>query len=465
MRIPRRHALAAPPHAAALISAARARGRAAARSGALDQWSFGENATLPYLDELMRTRDQEIEAAHGRASRARQANLEQSHRRAAAAAITHHDQQVQEERAGEALSFMRNARSEVTRLAWLEARQREERSLAVPSDVAGTSPGSRPWPAEPDPAVPDDPEGVPDDPDGAPNGQHDQADAPRANAGAPAGGGWAGPDAPRMTRRLSFLILLSMALVEIPIQYVIFEYFQQDSPLGPVFTWLFTLPVSAVMVLLPHLSGWWYRDRRAAGADRVMRIVPLLLLLPWAYVAGMLGYLRARVLLAPPPSYDTNATDNYLQGANGQTKIPSTAALVHVTPATMTVLFVALLLGVGGIGFMLGIARDHPLIGAYRGSREIRRRAQQRLRRLAEPTRLDAEREQALEEQRELGDEQREQQIRGIRSAYAAAAHAYLDAIAETMGDPMVTEAVTAMSQHRFEEEAEEDEDIAGVPV
>jgi len=260
-----------------------------------------------------------------------------------------------------------------------------------------------------------------------------------------------------MTRWWTASILCGLILVEVPIQYVIFQYFHGYSPVEELLTWLFTIPVSAVMVLLPHLAGWWYRDRTATGADGLMRFVPLVLLLPWAYLACMLGYLRARVLLAPPTTGIINPSDSYL--GNGS-KIPSTASIVHVTPTTMSVMFVALILGVGGIGFMLGIAREHPLVGSYRGARALWQRITEQSRGVAEAVRLADERDQTLDEQEELSEEQWLRHVRGIRAAYAAAAHAYLDAVAEAVGDPMVTEAVAVMSQRIAEPEQEADDQV-----
>jgi hypothetical protein len=462
----RHHSPGGAPNTATLISAARARGKAVAQSGALDQWLF-EHHTLPYLEELRHRRDEAIDEARSRAAAARRADRDETQQFAAEAAAARRDQENLEEQASEALSFMRAARFELNRLARLEARQQEERSLAMPLGPDRGVLGIPLWLDEA--TAPDQPTGTADEPDGA-------TDLPPANippapdslleggAGMPSGGPidprWAGPEAPRMTRRWTGGILLSLILIEVPIQYVIFQFFHGYTPIEEVLTWLFTIPVSAVMVLLPHLAGWWYRDRTSTGADGLMRFVPLLLLGPWAFLACMLGYLRARVLLAPPNAglgttgFTTNSSTSYL-GAGAHTKIPTTASIAHVTPATMSVMFAALILGVGGIGFMLGIAREHPLVGAYRGARAIRQRIADRLCDVAEPVPLADERNHSLEEQAGLSREQWERHIHGIRAAYAAAVHAYLDAVAETAGDPMVTEAVIGMSQRIAEEEGE----------
>lgn len=176
--------------------------------------------------------------------------------------------------------------------------------------------------------------------------------------------GWEGPHGPRITGRWATVILGCLVLVEVPIQYIIFQYFHGYSPLEEVLTWVFTIPTSAVMVLLPHLAGWWYRSRTATGSDRLLRVIPLLLLAPWAFLAVVLGYLRARVLLAPITPPPATGDTSYLKGV----KFTSNAAALHVTPTTMVVLFSALILGVGGIGFLLGLAREHPFAGAFSGA-------------------------------------------------------------------------------------------------
>jgi hypothetical protein len=459
-RIPRRRGPGGAPDSGALISAARASGKAAAKSGGLDQWSFGNGAALPYVDHLWDLRDRAISAARERQAAARQDDRDDLRQITAEAASTRRNQQELEEQRSEALSFMRTARSKVNRLARLEARQREERSLAMPLQAADEAaldvPLSVERPGDED-DWPGDADGRAGAADGTPSGGQLEQDAPPENdtATVPDGSGsagWSGPEAPRMTARWTGTILLLLILVEVPIQYVIFQHFHGYSPIEEVLTWVFTLPVSAIMVLVPHLAGWWYRDRVATGADGLMRFAPLALLVPWAYLAVMLGYLRARVLLAPLTVAGTSGSSSSTSYLNGS-QIPNTATSLHVTPTTMSVMFVALILGVGGIGFMLGIAREHPLIGAYRGAREARRQAGEELRGLAEPIRLADELSQARDEQDELSDEQWERHIQAIRATFAAAAHAYLAAISDTMGDPAVTESVTRMSQRIAAEE------------
>src|SRR5215831_9612521 len=126
-RIPRRRGPGGPPDSRALISAARASGKAAAKSGGLDQWSFGNDAALPYVDQLWDLRDRAISAARERQAAVRQDDRDDLRQITAETASTRLNQQELEEQRSEALSFMRTARSEVNRLARLEARQREER--------------------------------------------------------------------------------------------------------------------------------------------------------------------------------------------------------------------------------------------------------------------------------------------------------------------------------------------------
>src|SRR5262249_37243332 len=154
-----------------------------------------------------------------------------------------------------------------------------------------------------------------------------------------------------------------------------------------------------------------YRSRTATGSDRLLRVIPLLLLAPWAFLAVVLGYLRARVLLAPPSPPPATSGTAYLKGLH----VTSNAAKLHVTPTTMVIMSSALILGVGGIGFLLGLAREHPFAGAYSGAAARYRALGRRLDRLA--SRLELARQQAAgsEDPAAAG----EVRIETIRAAYA----------------------------------------------
>jgi hypothetical protein len=393
------------PDVRALMAAARASGRNAARSELFDQWSF-EEVVFPYLRRLRAQRDMAVGQTRERAgdmdrwdrARAREAEAE-------AAGLTSQRRHL-ELRQEEATAHQQAAWGRINHLARLEARLQELRD----NPGAGT-------------AAPDDDTGP---------GAIELPGGPAADLG------WEGPHGPRITGRWAAFILGCLVLVEVPIQYIIFQYFHGYSPLEEFLTWVFTIPTSAVMVLLPHLAGWWYRSRTATGSDRLLRVIPLLLLAPWAFLAVVLGYLRARVLLAPiapPPA--TGATA-YLKGQ----KFTSNATALHVTPTTMVVLFSALILGVGGIGFLLGLAREHPFAGAFSGATAQRAEVEGQIDAVAPAIERARQRAAGTDDPAAAG----ELRIETIRAAYAAAEQSYLNGIATAAGDPAVTEAVSKMS-------------------
>ena len=396
------------PDVGALNAAARASGRDAARAGLFDQWSFDE-VVFPYLGRLRAQRDMVIERTREQAgamdewdrARAQEA-------RAEAAGLASRRSHLQR-RHEEAAAHRNAAWARINHLARHEARLQEMRDLSGLGEAAQAARDQSPTAIE------------------LPGGPPTELD-------------WEGPHAPRITGRWATVILGCLVAVEIPIQYVIFQFFHGYSPVEEVLTWVFTIPVSAVMVLLPHLAGWWYRSRTATGSDRLLRVIPLVLLAPWAFLAVMLGYLRARVLLAPPPQPVATGDTSYLKNLH----LVNNATTLHVTPTTMAIMFSALVLGVGGIGFLLGLAREHPFAGAYSGATARQRELDAQLERLAPRSDLAEQRAEGPPDP--AGPSAAELRIEAVRAAYAAAEQSYLNGIANAIGDPAVTEAVSKMS-------------------
>lgn len=407
------------PDGHVLNASARAAGRNAARSGMFDQWSF-EEVVFPYLGALREERDAEIGQTREQAAEIDTWNRTRTQEaRAEAAGLESHRRHLERQQQ-EATAHQQAARGRINHLARLEARLQELRDLSGLGTAAGASGDRRPGPAD---AERD--EGL-----GAltlPGGQPDDL-------------GWEGAHAQRISGRWTAVILGSLVLVEVPIQYVIFQYFHGYTPFEEFLTWVFTIPVSAVMVMLPHLAGWWYRSRAGTGSDRLLRVIPLVLLAPWAFVAVMLGYLRARVLLAPPQLPPATSSTAYLNNL----QVTSNSAALHITPTTMAVMFSALILGVGGIGFLLGLAREHPFASAYSGAAARLRALAGQLDRLAPRSELAEQR--AADTGDQAGATAGELRIEAIRATYAAAEQSYLNAIANAMGDPATTESVSRMS-------------------
>ena len=249
---------------------------------------------------------------------------------------------------------------------------------------------------------------------------------------------WEGPYSEPIGARARWSILIALWLTELPIQWSIFDFFHGRDPWDLVMTTLFTLSMSLVMVLGPHLAGRFYRDRAATGVSRLVPLGSLALLLPLAVVVVGLGVLRRKVLFA---------------GAGaGLDDLPSRVDQLDVQPWTVTVLFVALLAITAGLSFLLGLARPHPWQVAYRDAELNRRALQARVDQLQpeyrraqarlavfratgqhEPARLDAE-------------EQR------LRSMYDAAGLAYLDGVQQGLQDPAASAAVATLAERLRQE-------------
>jgi hypothetical protein len=234
-----------------------------------------------------------------------------------------------------------------------------------------------------------------------------------------------------MSERAKLLALLAIAGVEVPLMWRIFHYLEPQFLLSVIFT----LPVSAAMVVVPHFAGAWYRARHATGADLLNRWVPLALLMPWALLAFFLGDLRRRVLLVPK------------MDARGHT-YPSLSDHLDLNEYTVSAMFIALLLLTGGVAFMLGIANDHPIVSAYLGADERWRSVLDRLR--GDRTTL-AGAEQRLDSSTEQ-DNDRDRTARRqdlVEEAYAAAAEAYLDGVTDELANPTATDAAARSGERR----------------
>ncbi|MFI0486627.1 hypothetical protein [Actinomadura sp. 9N215] len=386
--------------------------------GMYDPWSFDVDALPPYLVELRAEREREIlRLQHdlAEAPRASRTRVETSDAQAGNAATTvrHLERRLAETSRQEGV-----VRARLDHLAAAEARRR---------------------PLPPDPGAPDDKAPPPDRPD--------EADVPGADAREHCDHDphphecWEGLHTePPLRGRWKMGILLGLIGVEVPIQREIFRYFHGDSIAQQIETWIFTLPVAAIMILLPHLSGHLYRGRHVTGSERVLGWLPLALLVPWFYLAYVLGGLRAKVLLVPPRGPDGELIEGM-----------SPVDQLDLTPSTISVMYVALLLITGGIAFLMGLAREHPLQVAYRGAYRDRREAEAGLV-AAEPGARDSESELAqaradLEEQTRFGDVRLEEGTERIHALYDQAELAYLEALGEAVGAPAFTEAISRASQ------------------
>lgn len=212
------------------------------------------------------------------------------------------------------------------------------------------------------------------------------------------------------------LIIAGLIAAELPVQFYVFDYFigAGDRDLG---RWM-AVVTAAVVVFAPFVSAVLLRNRQASTAERRTLHAFVVLAVGWLFVVAVLGFVRGRVLDAEERA----------------------AAGLHITAVTVILLFVALLITVGAMAFMLGLARRHPFQEAYVRHRNRRDRFDTLMRTTA--TQLNpAYREQAGAagpgEPAAVGHAEQ-----AIREAYAAAEEAYFAALTRAIGDPTFTEAV-----------------------
>ncbi|MGC5321158.1 hypothetical protein ACPXB5_20745 [Micromonospora arida] len=405
--------------AATLVAEAERRAYADVADGVFDQWSFDGERLLSHLSTLRANCEREIaEARRSIADRIRAQRAEQA-RSQAEYDVLHRRLGFLEQLHEEAQQFGRRAATRMDRVATREAERRRIFGL-LPR--GGRRNGSRPPAAE-----------VADLDRQAEAEAMQQLGISAITATQP----WEGLAAPPVGALARWLTLLGLVLVELPITFFVFYFFHGSDPTAQVMTWLFAAPTAFVLVVLPHFAGRLLRHRHATGREVLSVVLSLALISPWAYVAYQLGTLRGKVLMVPtstPPVIDDPLGDGAEQ------EVPLLSDQLGVEPATITHLFVALMLLTGGIGFLLGLAHEHPFQAAFRAAGDQRRKLERqlsRIRPLVAPLGEPSEQDRSAEEADTVGS---------IRAAYVAAEHAYLDAISRAMGDPAVTEVIAKLS-------------------
>lgn len=206
------------------------------------------------------------------------------------------------------------------------------------------------------------------------------------------------------------LILFGLMAAEVPVHLYAYRYLlYADNSLAVALS----VSTSIFMVLGPHVAALLLRSRRTTGGERRIGWAVAALLTPWLFVAVMLGVARGSILDADPARLER----------------------LHLTPVTLIIMFVAFMLVIGAMSFMLGLARRHPFQEAYIRNRSRRDRMDTLRRSMTErinPAFRETEDLQAEEE-------------RAIQASYGAAEEAYFASLARTVGDPSFTEAI----QHR----------------
>ncbi|MFD7617293.1 hypothetical protein [Streptomyces sp. NPDC059802] len=469
------------------------RGRAA-RSGALDPWVLDSGGRVPYFAELASVRDMLQAQLREQAADMEEAALLRDARARSDVEAAEVESRLQDELLREADEQVRSSWRQLNRLAaravrwerfrdgvrervelrWIQARFPDAEATgdsAAASRPDGTPPGgddgapagrrgpaSVPVEGSADDGSADDDWQSLDPAGGADAGRPPtgRGPAPREEREAeflgdlapPSDPGWEGmPARPGMPAWLTWAMLLAIAAVEIPIYWIAFQPFHgTGSKSADFLSGTLAISTAVLMVLLPHLAGRTLRSRAATGSVKAAALPALALLGVWGFSGWALGDLRARLVLKHPDPIDAPSQISGFDGAKDLVTPSTLVDSLHLTPLTITWMFVALLFLSGGIGFLLGLLKEHPYLDAYRAALERRAdRVRQR-----EEARAAADRAGSLDRSAQDRSAQRreavEARVRATDDLYEAAAHAFLEGAMERSSDPAVTEAAMKLS-------------------
>ncbi len=421
-----------------LLTGARRRGAEAAERGVFDPWVLGGSDPVHYFAELASLRDRVREQLIEEDARAEEdARLTAARVRADSATADWRIQLTAEQR-GELQERLRRTAAELDRLA-----QRADRWQSFRDSVREGF--ERQWLRRRLTGLGDDAARQ------AVDSLSDQdlaaEQTAQAGTGARTSAAWEG-ELPRsaMSRWGRVILLALLAVVELPVYYVVFDSLHGIGSLARLLSVSLTCATSVVMIVAPHIAGRVLRRRSATGSLRLTAIPALALTAAWGYGAWALGELRAKVVFKTPPAVqvpqDVADTVPY-----SQRHPQSILASLHLNQHSVTLMFVALLLLSGGIAFLLGLAEEHPYLVAYRHTRE-------RLARLSRTEESDVDRavharEVVDELQARLADRRaaHDARLRAVDDLYEAAARAYLDGVAGAAKDPAMTEAVMRLGR------------------
>ncbi|WP_371629797.1 hypothetical protein OG892_19170 [Streptomyces sp. NBC_00341] len=455
-----------------------------ARPGVFDPWVLNSKGRAPYFAELAAVRDMLQGRLTEQAAEVEKAASVEDSRAKSEVDAAETELRLRDDLVREADEQVRASWSQLNRLAaravrwelfrdrvreqvevsWLQARFRDS-APADDEDEArhpdgappGAGPGANPVPEDEREPAPD--EGFAEegwqslDPEGHTAGTQPSTAPPHVRGTGPerqlVGGvvpppdpGWEGmPARPGMPSWMTWGVLLAIAAVEIPIYWIAYQPFHGTGSTGSDFlSGTLAISTAVLMVLLPHLAGRTLRGRQATGSVKAAALPALALLGVWGFAGWALGDLRARLVLQHPDPVDVPSDLGDFSGAEDLTA-QTLADRLHLLPQTITWMFVSLLFLSGGIGFLLGLLREHPFLDAYRAALERRSdRVRQR-----EEARAAVDHARSLAETAQDRAEQRWQAVearsRALDSLYEAAANAFLDGLMARSRDPAVTEA------------------------
>lgn len=466
-----------------LLRDARSKGRKAARRRTLDPWVLNSGDRVPYFAELASVREavvhrieeelnlQEEEARLLDARSGSEVTAGEAETRILVERLRETQQEIEAARRQLDLLAVRSARwlrfrdslRERVEERWLQARFPEAAEPRAPGSRGAAEPGLRE--EEPDqPAAGNDAaadQGGDDwqsvsttgaAPDGtASAAMRDVYRAARAETRDTASSyGWEGLQTrPGLPRWMTWALLVVIMAVEVPIYWVAYQPFHGVGSTGGDFmSGGLAISSAVIMLILPHLSGLMLRWRAATGSPRRGWLPAVGLLGVWGGLTWALGLLRAKFVTqhdSPAPAAGADGFSGLGDSAGDTTTLVDR---LHLSTQTVTWLFCALLLLSGGVGFMLGLFREHPFLDAFRTA--VERRA--RLLRRHEDSVAATERARAAQETAEDRQQARREAARermdSARQLYEAAAYSYLDGVMTASKDPAVTESAMRLSRN-----------------
>ncbi|WEO94403.1 hypothetical protein A6P39_010515 [Streptomyces sp. FXJ1.172] len=459
-----------------LLAEARRRGSQAGENGTLDPWVLGSGDRVPYFAELASLRDAVVHRIGEDLSlREEEARLEDA-RAASDVTAGETETRLLEERLREAERDIDTTRRQLDLLAirssrWLRFRDRlrervEDRWLRARFPDPDGPPGN---PA-PDPAESGSPDGGTDQ--GADPGDDWQSVATagtgvngasaaalreeiraarRDTASAASGEGWEGLQTrPGLPRWLTVVLLAVIMAVEVPVYWVAYQPFHGiGSTGGDLLSGTLAISSAVVMLTLPHLAGLMLRWRSATGSPRSGWLPALSLLGVWGALTWLLGTLRAKFVMQHDTAAPTGGDTSGFRGLGGSSADTTTLVdRLHLSAQTVTWLFCALLLLSGGVGFLLGLFREHPFLDAFRTAVERRTGLQRRREQSIVATEQARAAQETAESRRQDRRDAAGERIATARKLYEAAAHEYLDGVMSAAKDPAVTESAMRLSQN-----------------
>jgi hypothetical protein len=236
------------------------------------------------------------------------------------------------------------------------------------------------------------------------------------------------------------ILLALLMLIEIPIYYEVFRGFH---PTNATLRAVFTGSVALCMVVAPHMAGTLIRHRHERPYERTAPYVAGVLLTAWACAAVYLGVLRQAFVFRPVTDVETGLTVRPLGG-------------LGLSQITVTMTFLLILVMSGLIALALGLAEEHPGQRAFRYARRRVQAAEQERQRAyqeraaARQTGWEA---QAAEPDPTTAEAPFRQRSETLVAEYATAAAAYLNAVAQEMSTPPVTQSIGLYLRHLREED------------